>query len=125
MKRMSLLLLPTRKERKVWAKQVTERVMATERVVWDGLVAGWQKCTAENKRVTKTRTRQKGGKYVVRTEEIWETVICIRAQPSEGIVRELDGSGRKKSRTVWVSVCSYPRRRNDSARPTTGNRFQT
>ena len=52
---MSLLLLHTRKERKVWAKQVTERVMATGRVVWDGLVAGWQQCTAENKRVGQDR----------------------------------------------------------------------
>jgi hypothetical protein len=102
MKRMSLLLCPTRKERKVWAKQ--ERVMATARVVWDGLVAGWQQRAAENKRIPKTRTKQ-----CVRTEEIWGTVDCIRVQPNEGIVRELDGSGRKKSRTVWVSVCTRGR----------------
>lgn len=70
-------------------------------------MAGWQQCTAENKRVSKVRTRQKGRKKYVRTEEIWETLNCIRAQASRRRNRQRTGRIREEEIKNGVGICMF------------------
>jgi hypothetical protein len=44
------------------------------------LVAGWQQCTAENKRILKMRTKQSESKHVSIEENLGKALNCIGAQ---------------------------------------------